>query len=831
MATLIALFLMLTMTISLVALPNANAQGTKKTYAFIGAIPNPVGVGQEVLLHVGIIDPLQRSNDSWTGITVTVTKPDGTTETLNNNGAGYKTDSTGGTGVVYVPTMTGNYTLQSHFPEQVTAVEIKASSIPAGTTMLASDSEKLTLVVTEEPLKYYPGVPLPTEYWTRTIDAQRREWAPIAGNWLWGYDGPPDRVAPDNDGPETAHILWAKELEEGGLIGGEYGSLGFEHGDGYQGKWSNPVVIAGTLFYNRHISTGGAAVEQKVVAVDLHTGEERWVRTLGNNETLQFGQILYWQTMNMYGAFPYLWTITGTTWSAYDPFTGRWEYTMRNVPKGIGIYIYGQNGEILIYTVNLANGWMSMWNSTKVVFTASGGDASWQPVGKTYTGADVLGLQWNVTIPIGLPGEVQLIYEDRMLGSNTQGSTGSRQPNPVFWALSLKPGQEGQLLFNTTWTLPIVDLHVDIPPGKLLAPSRSQDCGVFIVAAKDTRQYWGFSLDTGKQLWGPTKALPYLDAYSIIYSKSMGTGHIAYGKLFSSGMAGVVNAYDVKTGEHLWTYEATDEYSEILWSNNWPLFIMYITDGKIYLHHLEHSGNQPLPRGGPFVCLNATTGEVIFEANGFFRSTRAGGQPIIADSIIATMDTYDNCIYAIGKGPSATTVTVGPEVSVHGSSVIVKGMVTDVSPGTEDYALTARFPSGVPAVSDESMSDWMLYVYKQFPRPANATGVEVTLDAVDPNGNWIHIGTVTSDSSGMFKKMFTPEVPGEYTVIATFAGSEGYWPSYAETAIGVDEAPPAPAAPEPAAPLPPYETYTIGTGIAIIIAVAIATILILRKRP
>jgi hypothetical protein len=36
----------------------------------------------------------------WTGLTVKVTKPDGTIENLNNGGAGYRTDSRL-TGVVY----------------------------------------------------------------------------------------------------------------------------------------------------------------------------------------------------------------------------------------------------------------------------------------------------------------------------------------------------------------------------------------------------------------------------------------------------------------------------------------------------------------------------------------------------------------------------------------------------------------------------------------------------------------------------------------------------------------------------------------------------------
>ena len=159
-ATAIALFLMFAMAISLVALPSATAQDTRKTYPFIGAVPNPVGVNQEVLLHVGITHPLYNTADGWEGLTVTVTRPDGVVETLGP----YRTDSTGGTGGVYVPTMAGNYTLQTHFPEQVNPRRVTRVSPPteAGTVMLASDSDIVTLVVQEESIQYYPAHPLPT---------------------------------------------------------------------------------------------------------------------------------------------------------------------------------------------------------------------------------------------------------------------------------------------------------------------------------------------------------------------------------------------------------------------------------------------------------------------------------------------------------------------------------------------------------------------------------------------------------------------------------------------------------------------------------------------
>jgi hypothetical protein len=156
-------------------------------------------------------------------------------------------------------------------------------------------------------------------------------------------------------------------------------------------------------------------------------------------------------------------------------------------------------------------------------------------------------------------------------------------------------------------------------------------------------------------------------------------------------------------------------------------------------------------------------------------------------------------------------------------------MVTDISPGTKAYSKTARFPNGVPAVADANMSDWMLYVYKQFARPADVVGVDVVVEVLDPNGNSYEVGRTTSDSDGFFKLAFTPAVPGEYTIIATFAGSGAYYGSHAKTAINVDSAPAATPPPTPT-PAPMTDTYVTGFGIGIIIAIVIGfALLLLRK--
>jgi hypothetical protein len=239
-----------------------------------------------------------------------------------------------------------------------------------------------------------------------------------------------------------------------------------------------------------------------------------------------------------------------------------------------------------------------------------------------------------------------------------------------------------------------------------------------------------------------------------------------------------------------------------------------------------HDYTPPVFKGAKLYCINATTGEEIWSSLSF----DIVSSPACADGIMLWFNGYDNQIYAYGKGQSATTVTAPDTAITLGQSVVIKGTVTDQSPGQTCLGIPA---AGTPAIADDSMSAWMEYLYQQQPMPTDATGVTVTLDVIDANGNFRSIGTATTDASGMFKKMWQPDIPGEYTLIATFQGSESYYASYAETAFGVTEAPaasPTPT-PTPAADLTPTIVATgIGTGIAIIIAIAIVGLMILRKK-
>ena len=155
---------------------------------------------------------------------------------------------------------------------------------------------------------------------------------------------------------------------------------------------------------------------------------------------------------------------------------------------------------------------------------------------------------------------------------------------------------------------------------------------------------------------------------------------------------------------------------------------------------------------------------------------------------------------------------------------MLTGTVMDRSPGQP----------GTPCVSKESMTEWMEYLHLQKTIPKDVTGVPVTLDVIDSNGNYRNIGTATTDRSGTFGLWWEPDIPGTYTIIACFKGDESYGSSYAQTYMGVVPAPEPEFEPEPTPDQPSMtETYFAPAVAAIIAAIAIVGLvlaILLKKR-
>ncbi len=347
-------------------------------------------------------------------------------------------------------------------------------------------------------------------------------------------------------------------------------------------------------------------------------------------------------------------------------------------------------------------------------------------------------------------------------------------------------------------------------------------------------------MTTGQMLWGPSYPQSGWDFYGT-------SGSYAYGLLLSGGYGGVLHAYNIKNGQEMWNYTLTNIGYESPYGN-YPLSRTCIADGKIYLTSSEHSPTKPLWRGSYLRCINITNGQEIWKLSDFSSGFA------LASGYIVTVNQYDNLIYCIGKGPSAVTVSTSPVIGSP-TGVLIQGFVTDQSPGAK----------GTPAIADASQQGWMEYLYEQQAMPTNATGVPVHLTATDPNGNYQDIGTPVSDTSGLYSIMWTPPVSGKYTVTATFAGSNSYGGSSAETAFGyapttpgaspivtpsptptappvvtptpvvtqppvVTPTPVVTVAPTPTVGFPATELYVIGAAIVVIVIVVVAAIALRRRK-
>jgi hypothetical protein len=888
--TTIAFFLVLTFAASL-ALPTVSAHDppwTIPTYCFAVCTLNPLGVNQEtgITFWTNAVPPTAQGayGDRWT-YTIEVTKPDNSKETLGP----FTSDPIGGGYTTYTPTQVGTYTIVAHRAEH--EISCSPNGYPPtwgpssfgynsiNDTFAASDSDPVTLIVQEEAIQPWTNAPLPTQFWTRPINSLNRNWACVAANWLAGAaQNYPLGAAGGTTtgysiglGPESSHVMWATPMWAGGIMDARFGDTGYFNYH-YEGlHFIPPIILNGKLYYNVQ-----SLPREGWYCVDLYTGEtEYFHNTTGPvtgtgggfdfsgsiaGESLAFGQIYNYESPNQHGGIPYLWSTTQpngdiSTWMMFDAFTGNYICSIKNVPTGMGFFgpsfwgtmVYGEDGSITMYNIvgtpnpmgpffpDVPPYYLQCWNTSRAIWYEPTWNSNeywmWRPtLNMTFDGNN--GYSLNVTLPwTTSAGSIRAIREGEYVIGGTGGkNNGTYVQQGNLWALSLKPGQEGTLLWNITFTPPQQASDLALSGGGLFAagamqgPTVDPEDGVFIFNEVLGRHWWGYSLEDGTQLWGPTPSEPQLNYYGMQYN-------IYEGKLITCGYGGVLIAYDIKTGQQLWNYTAANVGGESPYGD-FPMGIGAIADGKIYIGSGEHSITQPPWRGEVLRCINASNGAELWKfplLGVAMASGNAGDNFAIADGFLLALNGYDNQIYCFGKGPSATTVAASPKISVHGDSVLIEGTVTDESAGAKQKVQDGVFDM-VPAMSDDSMDAWMEYVYMQQGMPSDAKGVDVSLDTLDPNGNFVHIGTVTSDASGTFSYMWTPDVPGKYTVIASFTGTNSYYGSYAETSVGVSEAPSSPESTPVTTQESPMQTYILASIIVLIIVVLAAILVMLRRK-
>ena len=841
-----------------VSTPSNAQQGQQvDVKVFLSFRPTTIGVGQELLINFWIA-PAPGAHRVYHNLTLTITKPDGTVARI----AGIDTYVADGTmWMPYICDQAGEWFFQLDYPGEYfpagTYMDGKhyAPGVPlppgtglgyvgstatynAGVTIKSSSTGIQKLTVQDDIIPSWPESPLPTDYWTRPVGEENREWWPILGSYPWWGDGSIDVTGTWNyyypntnptynsaygfvpwvSGPESAHIVWKRMYQLGGLSGGDFGGASSIAPSIFGWGMRPDLIVMGRAFhtvtrsFQDKPSAGNSSIQPYWQSYDIRTGEIFWERRLVDGETAP--TILEWTTSaaeveggvgNPEAAV--LLAISNGYLRKYDPLTGTMIANVSIAPMTGNGGTYYMNGYVL-GVQNLGNDVSVEERYRLINWTTFGTSANFTSrvmSNTTYARSALPTAQltdWNV----GLGATVTSVSEGGIyVGQNMTG-------------FDLQTGKQ---LWNKYVPEPMYSGSANVADHGLLA----------ILSAKG--YYLAYDLRTGNEVWR-TRSLDYPWDEPAFGSYSVTS---AYGQLHWVAQTGIY-AIDWRNGNINWKYEKeappfetpyTGRDGQTVYPFNAALLCV---DGKLYTYSSEHTPDVPFFRGSPLVCIDVFTGKEVWSIGmtGASEFARAALQIAIADGYM-TFGQREGVMYTFGKGLSETTVSAPQALLALGQKALITGTVLDLSPAQP----------GTPCVSKESMAAQMEHLHMGVGvggvysgvmmadgnyGDVMIVGVPVYLFATDPNGNSVELGVVTSDGySGTFGfDGWTPEVPGLYTITATFLGDESYGSSSATTYLAVAEG---------------TSTSTtnntllyvlIGIAAAILVVVVIACFLIIRKK-
>jgi hypothetical protein len=814
------------------ALPSGvTVEVTHDTRCFLSIRPNPIGVGQSLLVTMWI-NPALASNNRFApdAFKVTFTKPDETTEvfTLDSEPA------TAAMWFEYYPDQTGDWKVKvdylgTYFPAgryYNGYIVTNRSGVEMGSAYYKpSSAPEETLTVQTDMVYSWPPAALPSDYWTRPASLNNREWWPILGNYPSdGYVGGGvkwDELYPNTNpydsygrynfrpwvtGPNSAHIVWKRQDAIAGIIGGMAGIYGMTTGYGATG--GNPsVVYEGRCYDTMTVPINGVPTTC-AVCYDLRTGEQYYAipTSEGGVTPSYLGYISPAENALATDTWSVeLLTISGGRLYKINPWTGAVTTNVSISPlTGTGGNYYMNNYVLSLQDLGAAAG---SQRYRLINWTTSGTSAAltsrivsnitwpWNAIPNQYVSATGI---CTADFNVGIASWITRTYE-----------TGSE----IYWGINITAAyiETGQLL---SW-------NVYVPDETTYSASCIVSDHGKVALLTQSGVWLAYDLQTGKLAWKSEQmdypfGQPSFGAYAV---------QSAYGMFFRQSYDGVY-AFNWTDGKIVWKYVAAAPASfespyavdgvEVYPFNSGG----YVADGKMYVANTEHTPSWPRTRGWSLHCINITTGE------GIWRITGEQTPGAIVDGYLTAANSWDGYTYVYGKGKSATTVEAPLTAIPLGESVVIQGTVLDLSPAQPN----------TPCVSQDSMTTQMEYLHMQQPIGGiwgneTMTGVPVFLSALDSNGNTETIGTVTTNAYyGTFSCAWTPPIEGNYTIMANFAGDDSYSSSGASTAIFVGPAPTVAPTQEPLQ-LPPDNTMLIiAAAVAIIIAIAIATMLLLRKR-
>ncbi len=812
---------------------------TIEPLAFLSVSPNPIGIGQELLVNVWITFP-SGEGKYMVGYTVNITKPDGSSETIELES--YVADGT--SWFTYIVDQVGEWRFQFSFAgewfpagywrdgqySQNRTGEF-ANAIFNPSVYVAPAQSPVTILTVQTDLVASWQSAMPSDYWTRPILPNNREWYTIAGNYPWSqFEGSPTQASDRENyygpfviAPNTPHIVWKKQEAVSGIIGGEAGQYSQLSNVGLPN-----VIYMGRCYQTKTVPINGVPTSC-AVCYDLRTGELYYAIPISEGGITP-NRIAYWRGIDTAvpgagqarGIAAELITISGGRLYKIDPSNGA-------IINNISLPSMGQSpGNLEMY---YRDGYYLAFQRTGVITL----ERENITINRAYTGFMINWTTESATnnftqriasnVSVTLPTSYRTLYQ-----VGAYGNLGAYDPDTgitviqgrfihggyygsIYEAIDLTTGE---LLWNITTPVDLME--------SAYRPTNAWARHGRYIAEMERGYVQARDIRTGNILWET-----HLDDYP--WGEFWLYDVAAYEDMvIGVGYTGVY-AFNETNGDIVWHYRDPAIPFETPYNYNateevYAVQTIRVADGKVYVQNNEHTPTQPATRGWGLICINVTTGEGLWKISG--ANLGPGGA---ADGYLTASSSFSGYFYVIGKGKSAMTFNL-PQTSVtSGQTVTLSGTILDMSPAQP----------GTPCVSKESMATWMDYLHHQMPidgyyHNVTVTGVPISIDVIDPNNNTMHIADIVSDLTGVFAYSWVvPDVAGQYRVMATFMGDDSYGTSFASAFMNVAEGAGASPTPTPTNGGGGVATTAdLMTGLAIgvaviVVAIAIVGALILRR--
>lgn len=796
----------------------------RTTIAALSINPYPdVGVGQVFLVNPWVVPAPLSALQCYHDYTLSFTAPNGTAFVYNGD-----SEAEGTTFQTFACDAVGNWSIYFSFPGDY-------ASLPCSITRI------ITVTAASVP-EGYPDTPLPTtQPLTFPINIQNRQWITIGGPWLQSYFNASHGAYNEwTTTPTTAHILWNLPAYDntGGYIGDQGGItldspsyIDIQNGSGnpiFGSTFSSPItgISSGSCYSisvimdGRGYSTSGG----NITCFDIQSGQKLWSDP---GASFSYG--------DQNGATLVLDYFNSTNFIRYDATTGAINTNVVWSPAGSGLV-----PNYLSYPIAITLS--SSTSTTAGVYATNQFMTDWTVTGTSNSIASRV--NWNITDNVpgdsnGITTPIGTTYTQLQSGvvacsDQVNMGLGISSDATYYYAFNLTNGQTVAAVYPL-YNPAIPDDYLNFEgPASGSGYGLLYDASVYLGNGY-LQTYFAINVLTGAVAWH-SQPTDYPWGEFNAYTPDCSGDNMIFSLTYNG-----IYAINATNGDIVWHYIDPDYSNEVPYSssiagtepNNLNLTAGQVyssfefgatggtgggagSDSVLYAPNTEHSPTFYY-RGWGLSAINCTTGQLLFKILGDY------GSPVIADGVMVATDTNNGETFGFGVGNTTTTVAAANQVTTAGQGDLLSGTVLDTSTAQPNTA----------AVSDASMTTWMEYLHCQQPFPHNDTGVAVSLSAVDPNGNFVNIGTATSDLTGQYSIGWTPTISGLYTIVASFGGSQSYYESSAITSVYVNSAPAAAATSAPAASVINYTNAIIYAVIAIIIAMIIAVavaILILRRR-